>query len=404
MNRIIRRIPIVLIAVAVLAGLAYAFWPRPVQVELARIERGPLRVYVEEDGMTRIKEKYAVSAPLAGRLARVILKAGDAVTAGETILAAIDPSDPSLLDPRARAEAQARIRAAEAALERAQAELTRSGAALELAQTELARVRAAFGRSAATKRELDEAATLATVREQESRATAFALEIGRFELEQAKAALLWGDSDQGPDGTDSGDWRFEIRAPVSGRVLRVFQESAAVVQAGTPLMEIGDPSNLEIVVDVLSRDAVAIRPGAAVIMEHWGGEKPLNGRVRLVEPAAFTKISALGVEEQRVNVVIDLIEAPDAPGVLGDGYRVEANVLVWEADDVLVAPSGALFRQADRWAVFAVEDDRAVIRPVEIGRRSGASAQIREGLQEGAMVIVYPSDRVQEGTHVTIRQ
>lgn len=387
-----------LIAAAVVALVAYTLWPRPVEVDLARIERGDLRVTVDEDGMTRIREKYVVSAPLAGRLARVTLDEGDEIIAGATALAAIDPSDPSLLDPRARAEAQSRIRAAEAGLERAQADLGRAGAALELAQNDLVRVREAFERDAAKRRELDEAVADATIRTQESRAAEFSLEIARFELEQARAAMMHSS-----DNTDAADWRFEIQAPISGRVLRVLQESAAVVQPGTPLLEVGDPRNLEVVVDVLTSDAVGIRPGTTVLLEHWGGEWPLSGAVRLIEPAAFTKISALGVEEQRVNVIIDLTDPPQQREALGDGYRVEARILTQEAMNVLKVPTGAVFRHADSWAVYVVESGRARRRNVELASRSGAEAQIRAGLDEGEMVILYPSDRVQEGTRIVQR-
>jgi HlyD family secretion protein len=397
-NRFFRRLPIVFTAAVVVALVAYALWPRPVEVDLAHVERGDLRVTVDEDGVTRIREKYVVSAPLAGRLARVTLDAGDEVVAGETVLAAIDPTDPSLLDPRARAEAQARIRAAEAALERAQAELTRIGAALELAQNDLVRVRDAANRGAANKRELDEAVAAATMRAQESHAAEFGLEVARFELEQARAAML-----HSTDASEAGDWRFEIRAPISGRVLRVLQESAAVVQPGTPLLEIGDPRNLEVVVDVLTSDAVGIRPGTAVTLEHWGGEVPLNGNVRLIEPAAFTKISALGVEEQRVNVIIDLTDPPAQRKALGDGYRVEARILTREAMNVLIVPTGALFRHADSWALYVVSAGRARRRDVQLGHRSGSEAQILSGLDERESVIVYPSDRVADGARVSAR-
>lgn len=402
MKRALRKLVLVLIALAVVGGLGYALWPRPVAVDAAVVDVGPLRVTVDEDGQTRIKEKYVVSAPLAGRLARVTLKEGDEVIAGQTVLAAIEPTDPSLLDPRAQAEAQARIRAAEANLERAQSELARVNAAYELAQSELARVRGAMARQAASQREQDEAVAASIMRAQEVRSAQFALEIAHFELEQARAALI-----HATEQNDAGQWRFEIRAPISGRVLRVFQESAAVVQAGAPLIEVGDPDDLEVVVDVLSRDAVAIRPGAAVILEHWGGEQPLNGRVRLIEPAAYTKVSALGVEEQRVDVVIDFTDPLESREGLGDAYRVEARIVVWQAPNppgVLKAPTGALFRHAESWAVFAIEAGRAQRRDVQVGRRSGAEAEIVSGLRAGEAVVLYPSDRVQDGTAVAVRE
>lgn len=397
--RTVRRLVVVVVGLAAVGAIGWALWPAPVAAELATVERGPMRVTVDEDGRTRIKERYVVSAPLAGRLARVALQEGDAVIAGQTILAAIDPSDPALLDPRSLAEGEARVKAAEAALDRAGAALARADAANELAQSELKRVREAQDRGAAVAHELEEKAAEAVIRAEERRAAEFAREIARFELEQARAAVM-----HTAPGEDSAGWRFEIAAPVSGRVLRVIQESAGVVQAGSPLIEVGDPADLELVVDVLSSDAVPIRPGAPAILEQWGGDHPLQGRVRLVEPAAFTKISALGVEEQRVNVVIDFADPPDARAGLGDGFRIEARIVVWEEPLVVKVPTGALFRDAESWGVFAVDGGRARARPVTVGRRNGAEAQIVSGMAEGETVVVYPSDRVRDGVRVAARE
>jgi HlyD family secretion protein len=396
--RAARRAFVVLFLLAVAAAITWAFWPAPVRAEMARVARGPMRVTVDEDGQTRIKERYIVSAPLAGRLARVALREGDAVVAGETVLASIDPLDPTLLDPRARAEAEARVRAAQAALDQAGAAILSANAAMELTQTELERLREAAARSATSAQEMIRAEVLARIRAEEARAAGFARDIAQFELELAHAALL-----RTTPGFDETEWRFRMTAPVSGRVLRVIQESAAVVQAGTPLIELGDPEDLELVVDILSSDAVAVRPGAEAILERWGGEAPLNGRVRLVEPAAFTKISALGVEEQRVNVIIDFADPPAARAGLGDAYRVEARVVVWESPDVLKVPTGALFRHADSWAVFVVADGRAAARDVAIGRRNGQEAQVVSGLAEGETIVVYPSDQVRAGVRIEPR-
>lgn len=386
-------------AAAIIAGgaaAAWALWPAPVAVELAYVGRGSIRVTVDEDGRTRIRERYVVSAPLAGRLVRVRLKEGDEVVANETVVAAIDPADPGLLDPRARAEATARVNAADAGVLHAEAALTRAAAALELAQSELRSLREAGEGGAATALELERLAAAASMRRQDVRAAEFAREIARFELELARAALL-------RSGPDSESWRFEIRAPASGRVLRVFQESAAVINPGAPLVEIGDPSDLELVVDVLSNDGVAIRAGAPVLLEHWGGGETLHGRVRLVEPAAFTKFSALGVEEQRVNVIIDFLDPPERRAGLGDGFRVEARIVVWEGDDVLRVPTGALFRHSQSWSVFVVDSGRVRVRDVQLGRRNPDLAQVLSGLNEGEAVVVYPSDRVREGARVRVR-
>ena len=397
MKNWLRRLPLIVIALAIVSFAAYAFWPRAIVVEVDSVKHDTLRVTVSEDGQTRIKEKYVVSAPLAGRLTRVTLKEGDEVIADKTVLAAIDPTDSSLLDPRARIEAEARIRAAEAALERASAEVSRTAAALELAQTELSRIRRLSGTQATSQHELDQAIAIDQMRTQENRSAQFARDIARFEVDLARAALLHS-KDLNSDG--SAEFRFEILAPVSGRVLRIMQESAAVVQPGTPLIEIGDPTDLEIVVDVLSSDAVTIEPGAAVVVEQWGGDEPLSGRVRLIEPSAFTKISALGVEEQRVNVIIDFVDGVDARRGLGDAFRVEANISVWEEPNVLQVPVGALFRRADSWSVFVVNDGKAKLRDVTIGRRGGLAAQVIDGLKADDRVILYPGDRVQDGSRI----
>lgn len=400
MGKLIRRLILTVLALCGAAAVAYLLWPSPVEVQTQAASVGPMRVTVDEDGRTRIKERFVVSAPLAGRLARITLKEGDAVRADTTIVAAINPTDPTLLDPRARAEAEARVRAAESGVEQASAMAASANAALELAQSERTRLEEAYASGAASPIELERVRSTTLVRLQEARAAQFAGDVAAFDLELAKAALV-----RGQDG-DSGDlaWRFEIRAPVDGRVLRVVQESAAVVSAGAPLIEIGDPTDLELVVDVLSRDAVGVRPGAAASLEQWGGESPLRGRVRLVEPSAFTKISALGVEEQRVNVIIDFADPPEARPGLGDAFRIEARITVWDEPSVLRVPTGALFRDAESWAVFRVEEGRAAMRRVTIGRRNGETAQVLDGLGEGDEVIVYPSDRVRAGVRVGVRE
>ena len=390
-----RRLILVVLVLAGLAALVYAFIPAPVAVELVPVQRSGMSISVDEDGHTRVKERYVVSAPLAGRLARITLDPGSQVVAGETVLASIEPSDPALLDPRTLAQSQARVSAARAALSQAETTLGRAAAANELAASNLKRQQEAYRNNALAASLLDEAVANAAMRAAEHRGAGFALEIARFELEQAEAALLRSTPDQPP-----GEWRFDIPAPVSGTVLRVLQESAAVVTPGTPLIEVGDPSDLEAVIDVLSTQAVAIRPGARVVFERWGGGRDLLGVVRLVEPSAFTKISALGVEEQRVFVIIDFTSPPEERTTLGDGFRVEARIVVWEEDGVLTVPTSALFRAADDWCVYVVEGGRATRRNISIGRRNALQAQVLEGLREGEQAIAYPSDRVREGARV----
>lgn len=395
-----KRLALALVAGLLLAALVYAFLPQPVAVDVASVTRGTLQVTVDEDGQTRIKERYIVSSPLAGRLMRITLDAGDSVKAGETVLTRIEPTDPELLDPRAQAQAEARVKAAQARLQQTRTELDKAEAAMQHAESELARVRKLYDRDAASDERLQEKLLQHRVKTEEFRAARFAEEIAQFELELARAALLRTRPED--DGADE-DSQFKIRAPITGRVLRVIQESSTIVSPGAQLLEVGDPSDLEIVVDVLSQDAVRIDPGDKVLLEDWGGEKPLEGTVRLIEPSGFTKVSALGVEEQRVNVVVDFDDSPDGRDGLGDGFRVEARIVVWEGTDVLTVPLGALFRREGEWALFVVENGRAALRHVTIGHRGDFEAEVTEGLTEDTPVIVHPSDRVSDGVRVRPR-
>ncbi len=382
-----------------LAGLVVvAFLPEAQAVDLGTVVRGPLAVAVEEDGKTRIRERYTVSAPLTGRLLRVTLQAGDSVRAGTTTLATIEPVDPTLLNARERAVAEARAAAAEVQLSRAGPELERATAALAHAERELERV-LALPEPQRTSRQLDAARLDCQLRGEELRSARFAAEIAAFERDVAEAALLHSL----PESDGEPGVRLRIRSPIDGLVLRRYQESAAVIQAGTPLLEVGDPADLEVEVDVLSRDAVRIEPGARVAIVHWGGGEALQGRVRRVEPAAFTKVSALGVEEQRVNVLVDLLDAPDRRATLGDAFRVEAQIVIWAAEDVLKVPIGAAFRVGEQWAVFVVENGVAALRTVELGHSNGHEAEVLAGLEEGEQVVLHPADALEDGTYVERR-
>src|SRR6516164_8897519 len=339
----------------VLAGaLGYLFLPAPVDVDIATVERGSLLVTVDREGKTRVRERYVVSAPLAGRVRRIELHPGDRVEEGKTVLAIIEPGDPALLDPRARAEAEARVRAAEEANKLAGTNLAQARAEAERAR------RLAVGRSI-SQEELERA-------EHRERTAAFALRIAEYELELARAAF---QRVQPRSPGENSSTRLEIRSPITGCVLDVYQESSRSIPVGTELLRVGDTADLECVSDVFSTDAVKIARGAKVYLEHWGGERPLLGRVRLVEPGAFMKVSALGVEEQRVNVLVDFTEQHAKWEALGDGYRVEARIVVWEGDSVLKAPAGAFFRHGDAWAVFRNLKGRARMTPVEVGRTNG---------------------------------
>lgn len=398
-KRFVRWAVLILVLAGVVVAIGYTFVPRPQLVDVAAVTRGPMMVTVDEEGKTRVRERFTISSPLSGRLRRVWLDPGDGVAQDESIVAVIDPTPPAMLDARSKSEAEARVRANEADLRRAEAASERASIDAEHAHDELDRIRRAFEASAATRNELEQAVTNARVDEEVLRAAEFSRQVAQFELDLAKSALLYSDGEQdGPSGTG-----LEIRSPITGRVLRVFEESAAVVAPGDALLELGDPTDLEIVVDVLSRHAVRISLGDRVIIEHWGGARPLEARVRLVEPSAFTKISALGVEEQRVNVIADFVDPPADRMTLGDQYRVEARIVVWEQPQVVQAPTSAVFRDGPTWAVFVVSDELAERRVVELGQRNDRAVQVSSGLVPGDLVILHPGDKIADGVKVMPR-
>jgi len=405
MKALFRRLITVLFVGGVVGAIVYGLIPAPVEVDLATLREGSIRVTVDQDGKTRIREKYVVSTPLAGRLLRISLEPGDEVEAGDTLLATIEPRDPELLDARSIAQAEASVKAAESALKRMEPTLEELIAAQEFAEGELARVRAANSKSPQSVSNSDVESKLLAYRTATAqlRSARHNQEIAKFELDQARAALMRSVPGGDQEKTTNGNWDFTIRSPIDGRILRVFQESSAVVSSGTSLLELGDPSDLEVEIDVLSRDAVKIRPGAHVLLEHWGGEKTLQGRVRLVEPSAFTKVSTLGVEEQRVNTIVDLVDPPQDRRALGDGFRVEARIIVAEATDVLKTPTSALFRVGDDWAVFRVIDGTARQTVVRLGMQNGLEAEVIEGLSRADKVVVHPGDDVADGTAVRAR-
>jgi len=378
--------------------LAAGFWPRAIPVEIAEVKRGPLRVTIDEEGQTRVRNRYVVSSPVGGQLRRIDLKPGAAVRAGETVLAELETSGADLLDASGLAQAEARAGAAESNRLAAEARREAAAAARKLADAELARQVALAARKLIAAQELETAEMRAVTAAQEERAAVFAAQVAAFELEQARATLRRGVPS--PEGELARSPRVTVRSPVDGVVLRVFQESARLVAGGTQLIEVGDPTDLEVRVEVLSRDGVAARPGAPVFLERWGGEGALAARVRLVEPAAFTKVSALGVEEQRVNLIADFTEPAERRAGLGDAYRVEARIVVWEAPEVLQVPAGALFQREGGWKTFVVDGGRARIRDVEVGRSNGVETQVLGALGAGERVIVYPGDRVKDGARV----
>lgn len=400
MKQVRYRILPVLVGLLLIGALVYAFLPQPQDVSVERIKRGPIAVMVREDGKTRIKERYVVSAPLAGKLERSPWHAGDLVTEDKDVLAVIAPSDPDLLDPRARAQAEAKVRAAEALKSQTEAQLQRAKVNQEFAKTTFDRLSKLFAQNGISQQDVDDAEQKALSTNNALKEAEFAAQVAEFELEQARAVLTRAGS--GDPGA-AKDWRYEIKAPISGRVLKVMQESATVVSPGTKLIEIGNPHDLEIEVDVLSTDAVRIKAGARVQIDHWGGPNLLEGRVRTIEPAAFTKVSALGVEEQRVNVIVDFTSPPEERTALGDGFRVETGIVTWESPDALLVPVSALFRHEDTWAVFVMDHGIATLRPVRTGQSNDLAAEVLEGLQPGEAVIIYPGDKISDGVKVRVR-
>lgn len=386
----------VVIAAVVAAALVWGFTPRAVRVDVSKVKRAPLAVTVEEEGRTRVKDRYTVSAPVAGLARRIPLEAGDEVKKGQT-LAEIEPQPSRMLDPRALSEAQSRVRAAEAAVKAAEEARMAAATDERLAQIELGRAKKLFESGFAARETLDKAEANARKTKANLRSAGFNVEVAAFELEAARAALRY----QGEPGRTSK--AIAVSSPVAGRVLKLLRKSEGAVGEGQALMELGDPKSLEVEADVLSADAVRISSGTKVRFERWGGEGSLEGSVRVVEPAGFTKVSALGVEEQRVLVIVDIVSSPAVWARLGDAYRVEAIFVLWEGDKVLQVPSSAVFRDKDGWAVFAVDGERAKLRPVRIGKRSALAAEVLSGLSEGDEVITHPYDSIADGTKVKKR-
>ena len=390
-----RRVQVGVVVVAALAAIAV--WPRAVAVDVALVSRGPLLVTVDEEGETRVRDKFVITAPVAGEVQRIELEPGDPVTRGRTVLARIRSTSPAPLDARLRGEIESAVRAAEAAAARARAERDRLAGAAALADQRRDRARLLLAGGAVAQEELD-------VREAEARAAADALRAAGFLAVQAEHEVQTARARLAPPSVDRPQPDIVVIAPLSGVVLKRHLESAQVVSPGTPLVEIGDPQRLEVVADLLSADAVKVAAGAEVLLDHWGGTQPLTGHVRRVEPAGFTKVSALGVEEQRVNVVIELDGADEAAFALGDAYRTEVRIVVWKSADAVTVPTGALFRRGAGWSVFVVERGRVRERQVRLGQRSGREAQVLDGLTAGDQVVLYPPDTLAGGAKVRARQ
>lgn len=388
----------------VLAGLlilviGYGFIPDPVLVETAEVKRAKMMVSIEEEGKTRVINRFAVSAPVAGYALRINLDVGDTVSRG-MVITELEPLRSVALDPRSLAEAKASVSASEAALRSVKENALAAKSDAGFAEKEFIRIEQLYKEGLVTQGMLDAAEAEKLRAEAGLRSSDFAVEVARYEKEAALTALQYSDSNV----NGAGFGKVVVRAPVSGSILEILHESEGVVREGQALIEIGDPKALEVEVDVLSADAVRIKPGTPVVFERWGGEGVLSGKVRVIEPAGFTKISALGVEEQRVLVISDITSPAEKWRGLGVGYRVEAMFILWEAPDVLQVPANALFRRKDGWSVFMTSNNRAYLREVQVGYRNGLSAQIVSGLNEGDRVITHPDSSIEDGIRVRLRQ
>lgn len=386
-NRWAKRIGLGLVSAAILGGLVAAWWPKPLLVDTAVVKKGELIVAVDEVGKTRVRDRYVVAAPLAGGLLRIELRAGDAVEAG-AVLARITPMESPLLDPRSRSEAASRSAVTVAGERQAQAAIARAEVAAQHANDELEETKKLVTSGSLASDALTRASLEARLRSEELASAKFAAQMATHEAAMARAALARFEGTRGAEG-------FNVPSPAGGRVLRVISQSAGPVQPGTALLEIGDPNALEVVTEVLSADAVRIEAGAKVLLERWGGPT-LHAHVRRVEPSGQTRLSALGVEEQRVSVVVDLDEPHERWAALGDGFRVEARIIVESKQNALQVPLGAVLRHDGGWATYTIDKGRAHLVPVKLGARSESAVEIESGVPEGATVIVHPSERVKE--------
>jgi HlyD family secretion protein len=384
-----------LLAAALVVGAiaVAAFWPQSMDVSVVKAERGSMQVTVDEDGETRVRDRFTVSAPVAGRIGRIELEPGDPVTRG-TVLVRMTPAESPLLDTRTQGELKASVEAADAAVGQARAERQRAAASLDRARSTLRRQQELMKAGAIASDALEAAETAVTTAEEASRAAEFTQRRAEYELQLARARL----AAPGASGRT-----IEIRAPIDGVVLKRYRESESVVPVGEPLLDIGQPGRIEIVADLLSTDAVRVMPGADVLIEQWGGGQTLHGRVRRIEPSGFMKVSALGVEEQRVNVIIDFDAPEGSSQQLGDGYRVEVRIVVAETKNVLEVPVGSLFRHGDAWAVFTVQNGRAFVRDIQLGKRNDMNAEVARGLIENEVVVLHPPETLTDSARVRVR-
>jgi len=396
--RLRRWIIVIIITVGVISAIVYGFMPKPVSVDLVKVSRGPLKVTVEEEGRTRVKDRFVVSAPVAGFMRRIQFDVGDRVQKGQSLVE-LEPLKSNLLDPRSHAAAQAAVSSAEASLKVEEERAKAAAADADYARKNLERIKKLHEGGYVAKDALEQAETGAKRAGANLLSTEAAVKVARFELDRVHTALRHSAA----ENTRIQGKIVTIQSPVNGSVLKIYRESEGVVQSGEPVIDIGDPERLEVKVEVLSADAVKIKPGTSVLFERWGGNSTLSGRVRVVEPAGFTKISSLGVEEQRVLVIVDLTSSDRSEKSLGDGYRLEASFIIWEGKDILQVPASALFRNQEGWAIFVVKNNRALKRKVRVGQRTGLVAEVLSGLTEGEEVISHPDNSIEDRTRVRSR-
>ena len=393
-----KKIGIYAAIIIVLLLLVYGFWPKPIKVDAWSIKTSPMQVTVEEEGRTRVKDRYIITAPVSGIALRLEQDVGDSIHGKDTLLC-LEPLRSDVLDPRRRAEAKARVQATQAALQAARETAKAAKADANLARNEYKRFQGLFKEGSATQQMLDQAEANAQRAEANLTSSNFAVKVALYEYQAAQTALRYSAAEGVRDTTA----KVPITSPIDGSILKINHKSEGVVTAGQPLAEVGNSRALEVETDVLSSDAVKIAPGTKVIYDRWGGEKPLNGIVRVVEPVGFKKISALGVEEQRVLVISDIVSPSDEWKRLGDGYRVISRFVVWEKDSVRQVPTSALFRKGQDWGVFVINGNRAHLRKVEIGQKSGLMAEVLSGLKDGDSVITHPDEAIEDGSRLSIR-
>lgn len=393
-----RRIVIIAVALLIVAALIYGFLPKPLPVDIAKVATGALRVTIDEEAKTRVKDRFVISAPVAGYMRRIELEVGDRVGKGQKV-AEIEPLRSEPLDPRSRAQAEALVSAAQATLKSARENARARDAESDFAKNQLERSKKLYAEGYISKEAFDQVESDARKAEAGLLSADAEVKAAASELERAQAALIYSAKERSVKHMGF----VPLRAPVSGRVLKIRHESAGVVNAGEDIIDIGDPERLEVNVEVLSTDAVKIKPGTQVLFDRWGGDLPLTGKVRAIEPQGFIKVSSLGVEEQRVVVIADITSEQEKWQKLGDGYSLEARFILWEGRNVLQVPASAMFRYGHDWAVFVVEKKRARLRKVHVGHSNGLAAEIVSGLAEGEMVIVHPDESIKDGTRVRVR-